>query len=97
MEMVTLRKRLEAELEEEELKMLRFIRGTKQVRSFGDKAREARWRWFGHVTGRRQRGDSWLVREDTQEVGVREEKDVEDGEMEEDDSLVETPLHYLYF
>lgn len=49
-----------------ELKMLRFplgvikmdrirnefIRGTAQVRQFGDKAREARLLWFGHVQRR---------------------------------------------
>ncbi|KAF7646447.1 hypothetical protein LDENG_00187620 [Lucifuga dentata] len=59
LETVALRKRQEAELEVAETKMLRFslneyIRGTAHVRSFGDKVREARLRWFGHV----QRRDS---------------------------------------
>ncbi|KAI5612237.1 hypothetical protein C0J50_0905, partial [Silurus asotus] len=67
LETVALSKRQEAELEVAELKMLRFslgvtrmdkirnefIRGTAHVRCFGDKVREARLRWFGHV----QRGD----------------------------------------
>ncbi|XP_063885538.1 uncharacterized protein LOC135113848 [Scylla paramamosain] len=63
METVPLTKEQEAELEVSELKMLRFalgvtrmdkirnnyIRGTTHVRQFGDKAREARLRWSGHV------------------------------------------------
>ena len=63
LEAVALTKRQEAELEVAELKMLRFslgvtrmdrirneyIRGTAQVGRFGDKVREARLRWFGHV------------------------------------------------
>ena len=66
METVPLTKKQEAELEVAELKMLRFalgvtrkdkirndyIRGTAHVRRFGDKAREARLRWFGHVKRR---------------------------------------------
>ncbi|XP_051793650.1 uncharacterized protein LOC127530564 [Acanthochromis polyacanthus] len=66
LETVSLRKRQEAELEVAELKMLRFslgvtrmdrirneyIRGTAHVRGFGDKIREARLRWFGHVQRR---------------------------------------------
>ncbi|MCJ8744040.1 hypothetical protein PDJAM_G00101730 [Pangasius djambal] len=65
LETVALRKRQEAELEVAELKMLRFslgvtrldrirneyIRGTAHVRRLGDKVREARLRWFGHVQG----------------------------------------------
>ncbi|KAL7854724.1 hypothetical protein SRHO_G00169140 [Serrasalmus rhombeus] len=57
------KKRQEAELEVAEMKMLRFslgvtrmdkirneqIRGTVKVEQFGDKAREARLRWFGRV------------------------------------------------
>ena len=68
LETVSLRKRQETELEVAEMKMLRFslgvtrkdrirneyIRGTAHVRGFGDKVREARLRWFGHV----QRRDS---------------------------------------
>ncbi|KAK3536886.1 hypothetical protein QTP86_027004 [Hemibagrus guttatus] len=62
-ETVSLRKRQESELEVVELKMLRFslgvtrldrirneyIRGTAHVGRLGDKIREARLRWFGHV------------------------------------------------
>ncbi|KAK3551170.1 hypothetical protein QTP70_013885 [Hemibagrus guttatus] len=63
LETVSLRKRQESELEVAELKMLRFslgvtrldrirneyIRGTAHVGHLGDKVREARLRWFGHV------------------------------------------------
>ncbi|MCJ8735615.1 hypothetical protein PDJAM_G00249200 [Pangasius djambal] len=66
LETVSLRKRQESELEVAELKMLRFslevtrldrirneyIRGTAHVRRLGDKVREARLRWFGHVQRR---------------------------------------------
>ena len=59
-------KRQEAELEVAELKTLRFslevmrmdrirneyIRGTAQVGQFGDKAKEAKLRWFRHVRRR---------------------------------------------
>ncbi|KAK3514051.1 hypothetical protein QTP70_002503 [Hemibagrus guttatus] len=68
-ETVSLRKRQEAELEVAELKMLRFslgvtrldrirneyIRGTAHVGRLGDKVREARLRWFGHVQRREMR------------------------------------------
>ncbi|KAK3512217.1 hypothetical protein QTP70_001109 [Hemibagrus guttatus] len=70
LETVSLRKRQESELEVAELKMLRFslgvtrldrirneyIRGTAHVGRLGDKVREARLRWFGHV----QRRDSFV-------------------------------------
>ncbi|KAK3531918.1 hypothetical protein QTP70_034419, partial [Hemibagrus guttatus] len=66
LETVSLRKRQESELEVAELKMLRFslgvtrldrirdeyIRGTAHVGHMGDKVREARLRWFGHVQQR---------------------------------------------
>ncbi|KAK3540940.1 hypothetical protein QTP86_006406 [Hemibagrus guttatus] len=66
LETVSLRKRQESELEVAELKMLRFslgvtrldrirnkfIRGTAHVVHLGDKVREARLRWFGHVQRR---------------------------------------------
>ena len=66
LEAVALMKRQESELEAAELKMQRFslgvtrmnkisnecIRGAAQVGRFGDKAMEARLRWFGHVWGR---------------------------------------------
>ncbi|KAK3514739.1 hypothetical protein QTP70_029689 [Hemibagrus guttatus] len=69
LETVSLRKRQESELEVAELKMLRFslgvtrldrirneyIRGTAHVGHMGDKVKEARLRWFGHV----QRRESW--------------------------------------
>ena len=62
-ETVALTKGQEAEMEVAELKMLRFslgvtrmdtirneyIRGTAQVGRFGEKTREARLRWYGHV------------------------------------------------
>ena len=63
LETVALTKRQEAEMEVAELKMLRFslrvtrmdtirneyIRGTAQLGRFGEKTREARLRWYGHV------------------------------------------------
>ncbi|KAK3556613.1 hypothetical protein QTP70_010810 [Hemibagrus guttatus] len=66
LETVSMRKRQESELEVAELKMLRFslgvtrldrirneyIRGTAHVGRLGDKVREARLRWFGHVQRR---------------------------------------------
>ncbi|KAK3570391.1 hypothetical protein QTP86_019262 [Hemibagrus guttatus] len=66
LETVSLRKRQESKLEVAELKMLRFslgvtrldrirneyIRGTAHVGRLGDKVREARLRWFGHVQRR---------------------------------------------
>ncbi|KAK3558182.1 hypothetical protein QTP86_012373 [Hemibagrus guttatus] len=66
LETVSLRKRQESELEVAELKMLRFslgvtrldrirneyIRGTAHVGGLGDKVRETRLRWFGHVQRR---------------------------------------------
>ncbi|KAK3570840.1 hypothetical protein QTP86_028269, partial [Hemibagrus guttatus] len=66
LETVSLRKRQESELEVAELKMLRFslgvtrldrirneyIRGTAHVGRLGDKDREDRLRWFGHVQRR---------------------------------------------
>ncbi|KAK3532187.1 hypothetical protein QTP86_009294 [Hemibagrus guttatus] len=66
LETVSLRKRQESELEVAELKMLRFslgvtrldrirneyISGTAHVGRLGDKVREARLRWFGHVQRR---------------------------------------------
>ncbi|KAK3549700.1 hypothetical protein QTP86_007171 [Hemibagrus guttatus] len=70
LETVSLRKRQESELEVAELKMLRFslgvtrldrirneyIRGTAHVGRLGDKVREARLRWFGHVQRREMEG-----------------------------------------
>ncbi|KAK3522301.1 hypothetical protein QTP86_001943 [Hemibagrus guttatus] len=70
LETVSLRKRQESELEVAELKMLRFslgvtrldrikneyIRGTAHVGRLGDKVREARLRWFGHVQRRDKAG-----------------------------------------
>ncbi|KAI5106867.1 hypothetical protein C0J45_2505, partial [Silurus meridionalis] len=67
LETVTLSKRQEVELEVAELKQFfmfslgvttmdrirnEFIRGTAHVGCFGDKVREARLRWFGHVQRR---------------------------------------------
>ena len=66
LEAVDLTKRQEAELEVAEMKMLRFslgvtrmdrirneyVRGTAHVGQVGDKVREARLGWFGHVLRR---------------------------------------------
>ena len=66
LETVALTKRQDAEMEVAEWKMLRFslgvkridkirneyIRGTAQVGRFGEKTREARLRWYGHVLGK---------------------------------------------
>ena len=63
LETVALTKRQEAEMEVAEFKMMRFslgmtrmdkirneyIRGTAQVGQFGEKTREARLRWYGHL------------------------------------------------
>ena len=63
LETVALTNRQEADMEVAELKMLRFslgvtrmdkirneyIRGTAQVGRFGEKTREARLRWYGHI------------------------------------------------
>jgi hypothetical protein len=68
METIPLTKSQEAEMETTEMKMLRwamgvtkvdkienrYIRGTAHVRCFGDKVREARMRWFGHVKRRQE-------------------------------------------
>ncbi|KAK3572845.1 hypothetical protein QTP86_008260 [Hemibagrus guttatus] len=72
LETASLRKRQESDLEVAELKMLRFslgvtrldrirnefIRGTAHVGRLGDKVREARLRWFGHVQRREIRVES---------------------------------------
>ena len=66
LETIGLTRKQEAELEVAELKILRFslgvtrvdrirneyIRGTAHVRKLGEKVREARLKWFGHVLGR---------------------------------------------
>ena len=73
LETVALTKRQETEMEVAELKMLRFslgvtrmdkirneyIRGTAQVGKFGEKTREARLRWFGHL---RRKDDGYIGR-----------------------------------
>ena len=73
LETVSLTKRQEVEMEVAELKMLRFslgvtrmdkirneyIRGTAQVGKFGEKTREARQRWYGHL---RRKGDGYIGR-----------------------------------
>ncbi|KAK3553593.1 hypothetical protein QTP70_005766 [Hemibagrus guttatus] len=75
LETVSLRKRQESEVEVAELKMLRFslgvtrldrirneyIRGTAHVGRLGDKVRETRLRWFGHVQRRERVGLGPLV------------------------------------
>ena len=71
LETIALRKKQDAEMEDAEVKILRFslgvtrldrirndyIRGTEHVRCFGEKVRETRPRWFGHV----QRRDSEYI------------------------------------
>ena len=73
LETVALTKRQEAEMEVAELKMLRFslgvtrmdkirneyIRGTAQVGKFGEKTREARLKWYGHL---RRKDDGYIGR-----------------------------------
>ena len=73
LEKVALTKRQEAEMEVAELKMLRFslgvtrmdkirneyIRGTAQVGNFGEKTREARMGWYGHL---RRKEDGYIGR-----------------------------------
>ena len=73
LETVALTKRQEAEMEVAELKKLRFslgvtrmdkirneyIRGTAQVGKFGEKTREARLRWYGHL---RRKDDGYIGR-----------------------------------
>ena len=73
LETVALTKRQEAEMEVAELKMLRFslgvtrmdkirneyIRGTAQVGKCGEKTREARLRWYGHL---RRKDDGYIGR-----------------------------------
>ncbi|KAK3508090.1 hypothetical protein QTP70_013444 [Hemibagrus guttatus] len=75
LETVSLKKRQESELEVAELKMLRFslgvtrldrirneyIRGTAHVGRLGDKVREARLRWFGHVQRREMENFTWSL------------------------------------
>ena len=73
LETVALTKRQEAEMEVAELKMLRFslgvtrmdkirneyVRGTAQVGKFGERTREARLRWYGHL---RRKDDGYIGR-----------------------------------
>ncbi|KAK3532159.1 hypothetical protein QTP86_009023 [Hemibagrus guttatus] len=84
LETVSLRKRQESELEVAELKMLRFslgvtrldrirneyIRGTAHVGRLGDKVREARLRWFGHV---QRRESEYIGKENVGHEAARQE------------------------
>ncbi|KAK3547281.1 hypothetical protein QTP86_017779, partial [Hemibagrus guttatus] len=90
LETVSLRKRQESELEVAELKMLRFslgvtrldrirneyIRGTAHVGRLGDKVREARLRWFGHVQ-RREMSQYFSVLEDGALAHNLQEQEIE--------------------
>ena len=81
LETVALTKRQEAEMEVVELKMLRFslgvtrmdeirneyIRGSAQVGRFGEKTRETRLRWYGHV---RRKDDGYIYWEKDAEDGI---------------------------
>ncbi|KAK3532175.1 hypothetical protein QTP86_009196 [Hemibagrus guttatus] len=85
LETVSLRKRQESELEVAELKMLRFslgvtrlyrirneyIRGTAHVGRLGDKVREARLRWFGHVQRRERKGRELADMMERRKVDIR--------------------------
>ena len=85
LETVALTKRQEAEMEVAELKMLRFplgvtimykikneyIRGTAQVGKFGEKTREARLRWYGHL---RRKYDGYIGRKDAEYGVARKEE-----------------------
>ncbi|KAK3516099.1 hypothetical protein QTP70_005395 [Hemibagrus guttatus] len=85
LETVSLRKRQESELEVAELTMLRFslgvtrldrirneyIRGTAHVGRLGDKVREARLRWFGHVQRRENPRETDIVAPEPSFVGGR--------------------------
>ncbi|KAK3540907.1 hypothetical protein QTP86_004171 [Hemibagrus guttatus] len=87
LETVSLRKRQESELKVAELKMLRFplgvtrldrirneyIRGTAHVGRLGDKVREARLRWFGHV--QRREMSLWEVLRETMDNDELRERD----------------------
>ncbi|KAK3523086.1 hypothetical protein QTP86_013134 [Hemibagrus guttatus] len=93
-ETVSLRKRQESELEVAELKMLRFslgvtrldrirneyIRGTAHVGRLGDKVRETRLRWFGHVQ-RRESGPPDVGKM----LGGEEDKDPEAEKEKEEE------------
>ncbi|KAK3566653.1 hypothetical protein QTP86_001882 [Hemibagrus guttatus] len=94
LETVSLRKRQESELEVAELKMLRFslgvtrldrirneyIRGTAHVGCLGDKVREARLRWFGHVQRRERRRRETFVFPQDELTYNRELSDYEDDD-----------------
>ncbi|KAK3557303.1 hypothetical protein QTP70_026619 [Hemibagrus guttatus] len=94
LETVSLRKRQESELEVAELKMLRFslgvtrldrirneyIRGTAHVGRLGDKVREARLRWFGHVQRRESEELIYLDPHTTQPAV----EPCENGEIQDD-------------
>ncbi|KAF7691849.1 hypothetical protein C0J45_17882 [Silurus meridionalis] len=86
-ETLALSKRQEVGLEVAELKMLgfllgvtridrirnEFIRGTAHVGRFGDKAREARLRWFGHIQKRDMGYIGRRMREWSHQEGGEEE------------------------
>ena len=85
LETVALTKRQEAEMEVAELKMLRFplgvtrmdkirneyIRGTAQVGKFGEKTREARLIWYGHL---RRKDDGYTGKKDAEDGVARKEE-----------------------
>ncbi|KAK3509779.1 hypothetical protein QTP70_010523 [Hemibagrus guttatus] len=95
LETVSLRKRQESELEVAELKMLRFslgvtrldrirneyIRGTAHVGRLGDKVRETRLRWFGHVQRREKLEDEPLDHEE-QDAGELDHEELDSGELD---------------
>ncbi|KAK3516306.1 hypothetical protein QTP70_009434 [Hemibagrus guttatus] len=112
LETVSLRKRQESELEVAELKMLRFslgvtrldrirneyIRGTAHVGRLGDKVREARLRWFGHVQRReKKRREEKRREEKRREEKRREEKRREEKRREEKRKRIVVRVAYLLY
>ncbi|KAK3570237.1 hypothetical protein QTP86_017142, partial [Hemibagrus guttatus] len=112
LETVSLRKRQESELEVAELKMLRFslgvtrldrirnkfIRGTAHVGRLGDKVREARLRWFGHVQRRETPGARFTISPDPEEdimLSASYSEELVVGNKVQ--AAVELPLHSVVF
>ena len=48
-----------------------YIRGTAQVGQFGEKTREARLRWYGHV---RRKDDGYIGKNDAEDGVARKEE-----------------------
>ncbi|KAL7827652.1 hypothetical protein SRHO_G00333700 [Serrasalmus rhombeus] len=99
----------EAELEVAEMKMLRFslrvtrmdkirneqIRGTVKVEQFGDKAREARLRWFGHVLRRNSGYIGQRMLEKEKREQPKEEEEFSAGPVQMVKPDIHTLAHHL--